>query len=840
MRRRTGIVNAILVARQVGVAAVFLAGSTALAQTWDGGDAVDSTDWNAAANWNPDAVPTGVNVLFPVAGSIVDLKGTSPNVLRFQPTANSQVFTNTSGGTITCTDFYNKSKSGENNVYPDLNATTRIYYERKYTTHNKFHGTVTTPLIDTVATVSFYGPVVGTADPFPLAWRDSGTGQNTTFNFFDTITTPGDVTLGSSSTYSAILSLQGAGALGGIGGALQVNSGGVLDLVAAPTAFPSGSVVINQYGLLLGDTGAVTWGPTSNINVTTDAILATSAGTMPTAANIGQGVCWKGVMTDALTEAGNDGVGIYKGLAIGSFNTQIHGATLQSPAGAGDVEIFVLPGFASTSVESVTYVSVDGTGTANFYCAGPFGGKGGAFLGAIINLNFIGQAGAITQFINMYNGFNVAATQTLNFSGAGIIFVEPDNNMMGKLTFSDDTMYRATTEVFQDNTTHPDVSLTFNDGTALSIGNGEEDLLENLDFATQIVMNGTPILALETGGSNVEAVFSPQFDITAIAQPNLFAFMKKANISVGGGNGNYADLMGDGLIVGDGKYLLSYSDSHKGLFLRGGTNTASISAVGGVGTTMGIACLSGDNNDYLHIIIPVDGNGATLRLQNDVEMTVALKGNNKRYTGIPNRNFYMEGPIEDTPEIDVRYATVHFEPGMTVPSDVMLMVQSNATVDLNTFVTVGVVGGNGEVDDPTGTNLVFDTVAPGLTNGCGNLTLGAFNMLNGATYEWGVADPLGTPGTGYDVISGTATFDTAWTLQLTDGGFTGTLDGTEIFTIITGTSTPTAFIAPTITAPGTGYKVSGASVYLSGNNVMLKGVTGVAAASPSGTVFFIK
>jgi len=45
---------------------------------------------------------------------------------------------------------------------------------------------------------------------------------------------------------------------------------------------------------------------------------------------------------------------------------------------------------------------------------------------------------------------------------------------------------------------------------------------------------------------------------------------------------------------------------------------------------------------------------------------------------------------------------------------------------------------------------------------------------------------------------------------------------------------------PTITAPGTGYKVSSAVVSVDGNNVMLTGVTGIAAASPAGTVFLIK
>jgi hypothetical protein len=134
------------------------------------------------------------------------------------------------------------------------------------------------------------------------------------------------------------------------------------------------------------------------------------------------------------------------------------------------------------------------------------------------------------------------------------------------------------------------------------------------------------------------------------------------------------------------------------------------------------------------------------------------------------------------------------------------------------------------------TNLTYTTVAPGFTNGCGNLNLGRFTVPVGATYEWSLANTNGVAGTDYDQIDGTTvTFNGAWTLSIADAGFTNTLTGSEVFTIIDGTSI-TNIGTPTVIAPNTGYKVSGATVYLENNDVKLTGVTGTAIAPPKGTL----
>jgi len=819
----------------ITAAAFATTGGNALAIDWAGVDATDDTDWQLGDNWVGNAVPgAGIDVRFLIQDDTIDVNGIPVSVGQFYINKNGQTFLD-AGDSITATSLrFHEANAVD--IHADLVISGQLYTTRK-SDHETYHGSVSFGGIDMGQGLStFNGPVTVTGpnglEAFYSSINQGSTGPTYVFN--DTLTSAngGSITSNNGTRVSTVT----AGAsdtLSGLGDTLNVDAGGILDLAVAQTGatpYGTGSISVNAYGLLVGDTGTSTWGPGNHLDVKNDGILATTAGSTPTTGDIGVAVAWQGVTSAGTWTAGNDGSSIFKGLAVGGFNDSLSSTTLEAPASAGNVEILVLPGLG-TSGQSVDIVSLDGTGIANLHCLGNFRSNGGTFnpndlADAVTTFNFIGEDLATTQILDLYNNFTLDSDQTLNVSGNGWAELDPDN-MEGSLTFSGNTQLEAGTTAFPPIATNPNTMLTFNDLSSLAIESNEIALLEDLTPA-QIATSGTPILTLRTSGSNNAGTITPQFNINATDTPNLIGFMKQCDINVQGGNNNYADLQGEGIIVGDGKYLVGYSDSNKGIYLRAdafdaGLNPhgpATISGVSGA-ATMGIACNSDDFDDYLGIIIPVDANGAKLMLNNDQVMTTA-KSENRRSTEAPNNKILLQGPITNTPEIDVRNGAIDFDPGVSVPPGVTLTVQSGATANLNTAVTVGTISGNGEVINAN--NLTFNTVAPG--SSVGALNLGTFTMPNGATYDCEISGNGGgfpSAGTDNDAIGGaTVTFDTAWTLNLVNTGLgVGDLDGSEVFTIIDASSTP-GLIAPTITS--TGFDISGVSVTQNGGNIEMTGL----------------
>jgi hypothetical protein len=803
---------------------------TGFAVTWQGDDGTSPNDWQTAANWDSDPNVPGVggqvgeDVTFNAADSdTIDINGASVDVGAFTIYRTLQTFTNSgAAATITCTSLTMGANNGNDvnhKFYPDVDLNGTFIQPLK-TGNLYFYGSLEVDTLDghLGGFIEAHGPfTINDPDPITVRHTTAGTymysGQ--TYSLYDVLNCNAGMTLSCSYVERAArVNAYAANSLGGITGPLNLSTNSMLCLYAAQTTFPSGDIEIGPYALLGGDTGTATWGPGNNINVLTDAILAISAGTEPTIGDIGADVAWKPHTSVTTTTAGAIGTTIYKGISIGNFGypsvLAMSGSTLVAPAGAGDVEVLVLSGINGNANNYFSIESLDQTGVANFHCRGSLISKGIRInatpnANSCTTFNFIGESGDTkTAIANFYSGdWNVYSSQVYNFSGAGAVFGEVDN-IEGQLTFSDEITFDPQESQSKTITRYDGTKLTFNDGSALLINTDDSNLLESLD-ADQVVVNGTPSLVL--------ASYAGAYNITAAAHTNLYNFMTQSHVCICENNNNIQYLQGDGIVLGDGRYLLSANTKGTKYLYSDAGHDAKISGVGGAGTSMGIAVQSGYG---LSLYIPIDGNGADLKLNNVTEMT--LMGGNlggywegRRAPQVPKGTITLNGPIANVPAI-------YFA----------------GTVNVNTNVTVAKIGGVDTVQNAT--NLTYQTVAPGFTNGCGNLNLGRFDMPAGGTYEWSLADTNAAAGTGYDQIDGTTvTFGGAWTVSLDVADFTGTLDGSEVFTIIDGTSI-SDIGTPTVTAPGTGYRVGDASVYLENNDVKLTGVK----SPPAGMVFILK
>ncbi|BCX50328.1 hypothetical protein HAHE_42360 [Haloferula helveola] len=804
------------------------------AATWQGDALPDPAhiDWFNADNWGGALPAIGEDVtfdIFPIE-KVVDIGAGNPDVGLFQLIGSNSNVVFDGTGTITATDL-NLGTGGGNNqptgtvFNANLVIANDILVQRKSFGH-VFNGTVTAGALDFgQATVNFNNTVTITAvDGLQAFYKNIAVAGGPTYNFFDVLNSAGGSIFSSDAGFPTRVNLWADDTLSGLTDVLEVNESGQLMFQvtpASPADFGTGSVAVNAFGLLLGDPGDATWGPAGDIAVNDDAILALDAlATEPTVGEVGSGVAWKGVVATGTVSAGASGSSIYKGMAVGGFLPNLSGSVLEAPAGTGDVEIVVLSGIG-TNAQNVDIVSQDGTGVANLYCRGRFQSNGGRLnpndlANAVSSYNFVGSSGIpANQMVDLYNNFTVEAPETYNFSGDGWVEVDP-SNMKGELTFSGSTMLVGSTEQFQNKATagYENTKLNFGEGAALEMASNEIDLLELLD-ADQIVTTGTPILALSSNNGSI-------YEFTTATTPRAIEFMKSATITMTENNRNTASLMGEGLYIGDGKYLLSnHTKGNFTLAADGGSPDAKLNGSSGGGTTMGIGNTGGGT---LIIQIPIDGNGSTIAVNNTAVMESALTvGNtlNVRRTTAPSTRVEFSGPVEDTPAIEVRNGTLGLEDGLVLPATVDIAVVAGATLDVNltTPATIDALGGNGSVQGAD--SLAFSTIAPGASVGA--INMGNFTMPNGAAYDCEISASGAVPGVDNDVINGgTVGFDTAWTLNLVNSGLSpGDLDGSEIFTIIDAGSI-SGFVVPTIT--GTGFDTSGAVVSQNGGNIEVTGL----------------
>jgi hypothetical protein len=641
------------------VAILLLACNTGFAAIWQGDDVTYPNDWQTAANWdtNPN-IPgvggwVGTNVVFNADNSdIIDVNGTSVSVGAFTIGATDQTFTNSgAAATITCTSLTMGASNGDDYrhiFWPNVDINGNFVQPVK-TGGLTFRGSLEVDSLSGHGAnyITTYGPfTVNDPNPITVIPNTAITtwGGVQVYNLYNVMNCAG-ITL----TGGSVINAYATNSLGGITGPLNVTTNCMLALRSAQTNYPSGNIEISPYALLGGNMGTATWGSGNKINVRTNAILAIASGSEPTISEIGADAVWKAHTNAATTTAGASGTTIYKGISIGNYSYQgthyINGSTFISPAGAGDLELLVLPGLIFNNNNNFSAESVDQTGVANIHCRANFYSKGFKInatpnANSCTTFNWIGESGSSSAGIANfdYSDWNVYASQTYNFSGDGLVRGEV-KTIEGQLTFSNVTFQPAFT--FNPSytiTKYAGTKLTFNDGAALLIATANTNLLESLDTG-QVVRNGTPYLVLgETTGA---------YPITAAGNPRLYNFMTNSHVCLYENNNQSQYLQGDGIALGDGKYLLNYNiKGTKYLYSAVGSN-AKISGVGGAGTSMGIAVNTGYG---LSLYIPIDGNGADLKLNNVTAMTL-VSGTGNRTTQAPQGTITLNCAITNVPAI---------------------------------------------------------------------------------------------------------------------------------------------------------------------------------------------
>jgi len=686
-------------------------------------------------------------------------------------------------------------------------------------------------------------------------------------------------------------------ALGDANTIVSVTNTGILKLSVAQADLAQ--ITAGNFGVLEGNFTGGIYG--TNVMLNEDAILAITSGLAdPSETDLGLAAgtfdakIWKAVTADGTFEYGDDGDSVWKGTAFSSFTTgDLGGKRLVAPIGAGDLEVVWLPGAPTDKDPDGFYMdSLDQTGVANIALYTKFQAKNGTInqnpdANSVTTFNLTSHSTVTnTEMFVGNSGFIVRDDQTFNFSGPGRAYVDQDD-VHGQLSFSGEAMYKFTGTPFLPTATDPNVKLTFGAGAMLSFGSGDVLDLEQLSPA-QIVVDPDAMLGLETYGSNNRTVLSPQFNITDANNPNLVAIMKSHNVVTYSNNNNYAEMQGDGIQLGDGKYWLHYGNIHKGLLLRADASHPNAMIHGaGPGTTMGIGVVSGNGSEYLTVILPIDAHGATVLLNSTDTFTVANPGQNQRYTGVANRRLELAGPIHNAAEVvvlnsgvyviddaidsgtllgdllPIRVAgtgTLQFQhsadgDGFVVSNldktqitiDQGGRVYVNGDMSVNTMVLnstysggndglqindsdddltiTGKLSGNGAWGD-SGQLIIADSAAVAPGNGVGELTGQNLTMAEGATYEWQIGNADGaTPGTDWDVISAAnITFDGAWTLKIPEANLAGTVTDTTSFIVASVTGNFTGFDAENVTFDLSGPGWTGGTLAIDGDDLVLSGL----------------
>ncbi len=845
----------------IALAVIGLAGTAqAVAASWTGGAA---GDWHVGTNWDTTVIPgvgvtVGKDVSFalitdPSAGmDTVDLKGTGVDLGRLYVDGVAswkyrtlEIQSTTGPATFNCSDievdnYGNLRTTADVDlvVTGDITGLDRASYGNggfifggRLTAAGVKSGAVTFDGLTTINGAAGLEVHYTSATRKPADYTfnntlatsnisimaPSGKSSTMTAGHVDTLAgVTGAVTVGANGTL-ALSAVQNTWPAGGI----SVAATGGLDLQVAQSTFPAGGISFGALSVVKGDATGVTWG--TDLKIVEDTILALSAGE-PTAGDIGGSIALKGVLTDGTFAAGAAGTNPYKAFAMGAFTTgDFGGKTLRATAGSGDLELQWRSGAPSgKNANGFNLETADASHVANIDAYTTVYMKGGTInqtptADAVTVFNFVDKDGS--KLATLSNGFTIQETQTFNFSGPSYTTID-SSNTKGHVTFSDQAALQASSTPIVGKATNPNTHLTFNDGAGMELWNSGVGYLEQLDFDTQITINGAPMLGFSRNG------------YPTLGGTNLRKFMSQSNISFQSSNTGNEGLPDEGLILGDGKYLMAAG----GITLEPDTDTAGIAsldaAVGGEGTTMGLAGVGGS----LKLKLPIDAKGATVLINSTNEMT-AFKMEGGRVTAIPTGTVYLYGaPIKNAKEVVCQNGTLRFMnhdiddsnpltvriegPAMlsfdhdtlaeTVPfdmSDSDIIVDAGGAISIeNSYAETVIVRAltlNADYGDNSGISMNSDvckivvesrfsgdggwgekgtieaegTVAPG--NGAGTLTGGDLDLADGTSYEWQIANATGDAGTDWDLISAdTITFDGTWTLKALDIGSVGSgVDG---------------------------------------------------------------
>jgi hypothetical protein len=610
--------------------------------------------------------------------------------------------------------------------------------------------------------------------------------------------------------------------------------GGALKLAVAQNALPA-MITVSAYGALVGDmTGAIYSGGSQNVTLNENAVFGGTS-VVPTRADLGGAILYMGIAngsTGGPYVVGDDGAtSIYKGFAFGNAWTTSATFNKQLTAVGGDLEGFI--GYAGLNNDTGNIWMGNGAShTANVKFS-PVGylnlkqsfnvGQSGADLITTFDLSHV-DAGSETANILAFSATTgkILAGQTVNVDKGSIGSTANLRNggLLGTLTLSNG-VFANPGAVF---TALDTGKLHFGDRAVVDLRNtgifgylealGEEDVTCS-DRPIALLPDNTTI-DLNLGANQVLAKVLGSCDYIW---------------------SNYRDVtFSSDLPVGHARFIYNNWDRTDGSrYLKASAGTEKITYAGNApeGETpwIGFAATA----QFLQIELAVDAPAAVVQCGTDDPTRLVRPG---AFSGVTANQALTFTKTVTAAGLRILSGSAGFSQDLSTTN---LQIGAGTTLDANSkiFTLSGTISGGGTAQECA--NLTFSTVAPGLTNACGNLTwstANSFTMPANATYEWGIAS-TNTAGVTYDLVTavGKATFGGAWTLKLVNKDFTDSLNGTEVFKIIDGTTAaPTGFVEPTIIAPGTGFNVSGATVYVSGYDVMLTGVKG----PPTGMVFILK
>jgi len=807
------------------------------ATKWTDGAANDL--WEDTNNWGGNPVPgllgnvTGADFTDnSVTGGPVDINGqtidigTNTILVKYKP---YQFIDGAGGGSITCGVFRNNNDATITMAVP-VNASNFIKFDRGSWTLQA-GAVLTTPKLWVIRTNTV------TAGSIDATWilNEGAYSLDMGLDLIDTDT----IDIKTGFTYNADVD----GALGDANSTVNIGAASTLNINAPQTTDFPGKINVAGGGVLAGDLAGADYDTTTgNVAFEAGAVFAPDAGSpVPTVGQIGT-VLYQAV--DDATTSGSFTVGdpttVYKGAAFGPW-TGPNTTDIKSviTASAGDLELMAVGQRAEIHPDATLNAP---SGAANLYVPGGeaqfqiiSGAINGNSAGTATTFNVFSNEGNENQTVLTSSGGVIAGGQTFNISkgifpldasAANADILQGTLNIVGIAALD---LTGGTTPLVS----HAGGSINLQDNAMLRV-NADASAALSLLTPAQITTAGNTIVFLD----------SPQtYDITAGSA--FEKVLSESNVWTVGNNTHTA-FGGDGLLIGDGKFIVSHrgGGGNRREYLDGTIRAAS-------GTTIGFA----SNNTCMNINGVVAAAGATLQINStDPVIACGITGNtpnNSREAVIPGNSVQF---ADDTPgpggasqvtakQIIVKNGsldvwdeglnTADITDGILVEGGKVAMTNSyddvNSTGNL-TAVTVVVPDGGGYVesktagggavkDSPIGTLVLNNagglkisnparivsihsglsgtgswtgpgkvviktgaTVSPGAS--VGTLTGTNLDMESGAIYEWEIAGAAGTPGMDWDLLKAdNITFEGDLTFKVLDAGLADSLNGSEEFVV---------------------------------------------------------
>jgi len=544
-----------------------------------------------------------------------------------------------------------------------------------------------------------------------------------------------------------------------------LTAGQVLRLDTVQTSLPVITVGADA-GLGGNMTNVVyTPGPGQNVVFQNDAIHAPNPEAVPAlqASDLGVGVgVWRGVTAfggAVVWQAGLVGTSPYKGLALDSnyVSGDVRG-TFSALPGSGDLLVKVNSGFRLPNSTHPKW-NGDGTSTTAQFTMGPRGSfnmlrhfnQNNTDLGRILTFNLTRAPGnelATTLTSSQQPG--VFADQDLNVTGGAISINAFVGRLKGDLTLTDGVWN--VSQIGDFTAANDTGTITLAGRTVMNLPNGDgvnHDFLESL--GTRFTYSGLPMVTFSdrNGGP-----FIYEFDLDQTASgtaPELAKFL--ASVDYGSNHYHPVDIGGDGLLIGDGKFLAdSGTTNATGRYVAHNT-TGSLPTImpGQPGAiTMGFAAVRKNLAIELEVVAP----DATVQVgTTDPNRLITYGGPGFTPAGVPSMRVTFQENVT-AKGVKVESGTGQFNQDLTVDTlsirtGATLTMAGGTTATVNEMLSGGgtITGGNGVLLTGTG------TVGPG--DSVGTLTGNLLSAEPGATYQWEIADPDGGAGTtGWDLLMG--------------------------------------------------------------------------------------